>query len=117
MQLWDWFLRGGIFMWFIVITDVLVIAVIIAVLVTYTADRAKKYLIVTICVAAFPMLIGATGHLINHLTLMNDLASVNQPINQDIYDAAMSDVMIPSIFGGISSIALLLLGLLGLKFR
>jgi glucan phosphoethanolaminetransferase (alkaline phosphatase superfamily) len=117
MLLGNWFYQGGIFMWFILIADILAITVIVALLITYTKGRHKKSLIAIILVAALPMLIGASGHMFGYLAMMDALSSVDPANKQELYDVGMSVAMIPSKFGGVSSIVLLLLGLLGLRFR
>jgi hypothetical protein len=113
----EWFYQGGIFMWFVLYADVLAIVVTVALLIVYTPGRYKIFLTTLIVTGLLPLLFGVAGHWIGYQQVMAALPSADPSEKQALYEASMAIIRIPSIFGGVSSAALLLAGYLGLKLR
>jgi hypothetical protein len=113
----EWFYQGGIFMWFIVFADILAIMVITVLLIFSSQSRYKTFLIMVVAAGLVPLLFGAAGHWIGYRMAMDALNYVDPAQKQELYEAAMAAARIPTIFGGISSAVLLLVGIVGLKLR
>lgn len=117
MSLIDWFLQGGIYMWLVLLVDVLVV-IVTAVLLSVYKPKKFKLLLVTIIIFSFlPVLLGAYGGWVGYQEAMTALSFANPADKDDLYKATMKVIWIPCEFGAISSILLLIGGVVGIKLR
>ena len=115
MSISNWFMDGGIFMYYIIVADLFAVVAIIIL-----ASLKNKYPIsplrlMMIGAALLPLLVGAFGYWVGYEQLMSALPSADPAEKEDLYNAAMSVVAIPGIFGGVSAAVLFVIGYLGLK--
>lgn len=83
----------------------------------FRQNRLGLCVILVFILAVLPLLIGLLGRYLTYITLMEVMHSVEASQREALYRTVMAHSRIPTIFGGILSALLLVIGLLGLRFR
>ncbi len=112
----DWFNMGGVFMYYIVLADIIVVLVIIAAFAICTPETKKMTVKIFAVVIFVPLLVGTIGHYLGYTQAVQAIAFAHPLEKEDMYHASMSVAKIPTIFGAFSSFILFLMGLIGLWF-
>ena len=115
MSIPNWFMDGGIFMYFILIADLIAVVAVIILAIVKNQYSIKRLQLMMIGTALLPLLIGAFGFWVGYEQMMSALPLADPAEKDDLYNAAMSVVRIPAIFGGASAAVLFVMGFLGLK--
>lgn len=117
MSLTEWFMQGGIFMWYIIFADIVTASVIVVLLIVNKQDKFRFFLITITGLSLLPLLVGAFGSWVGYVTTMSVLPMADPAQKQQLYMESMAVARIPSEFGGISTVVVFLAGMLGFKVR
>jgi len=102
-------------MYFILIADLSAVVAVIFLAILKNQHPIKTLRLILIGTALLPLLIGAFGSWVGYEQMMAVLPLADPSEKDDLYNASMSVVPIPGIFGGVSAAVLFVIGFLGLK--
>ena len=104
MDITQWFMDGGQFMYLIVLAVTVSISLIIAAGASCRHSSKGIFLKVAFVFSFLPFAAGAAGYYLSYVQLMSAIVQVDPSIKQEIYNEAISVARIPLIFGGGSTV-------------
>ncbi len=109
MAIPQWFVDGGVFMHFVLLTFFVSLGIVIVAGANCSASSKGTFLKIALAFVFLPAVVGAFGYYISYLQVMSAVAMVDPAIKQEIYDMSMKVARLPLIFGGSASLFLLLI--------
>ncbi len=115
MDITQWFVDGGQFMYLILVALFVSMSIVIAAGASCRPSEKSSFMKIAFFFIFIPVVVGALGSYFYYVQLMTAVPMADADMKQEIYDASIPIVRRPVIFGSLCGLLLFGIWIIGLK--